>query len=197
MNGYQKASRYIYGVTWRNGQLWNSQQWWRSAAYWRHTYESQGWQLLISYLLAQNISFFACCSAVMEVGFINISPLPTGKALNVVIREGAGGMQEEKGVSVPCSGVPWSPDSCRGQFRQHLASPLKCCARSQFLKLKGTHSIQQLPRSFAWWLQSRVLLAKSRPMNKFCLHSLGNFTVSPEAWHCLWMAFPSTQRTDF
>lgn len=76
--------------------------------------ESQGWQLLIYDLLAQNMSFFSCCSAIMEVGLTNISPLPTSKTWSIVIREGAGGTLGAKGslfhvlVCLAC----WVPAGC-------------------------------------------------------------------------------------
>ena len=149
---------------------------------------------MIYYLLAQNMSSSACCSAIMEMGLVNISPLPTGRALNVVTKEGAGGTLEDKGVSLPCSGGPCSPDSSRGQFLQHLASLLKGCARSQFLKLMGNPgqpaaSPEPLLMASEW-----MLLAKHRPMSSLSHHALGNFTVSSEAWHLPVGGFPQHPR---
>lgn len=170
---------------------------WRSTAYWRHTYESQVWQLLIYYLLAQNIPFFVCCSVIMEVGFVNISPLPAGKALRVVIKEGAGRIRKKgflfhvpvclahqiftghnfphtwlllwKAILDPSSWSLMWPTAARSFHRISCDGfSMECCGR-------GRHS----------WTSSLTTF-------------LGDFIVLSEAWHQHEDCFPQhLQRTDF
>lgn len=76
--------------------------------------------LLTYYLLAQNRPFSFCCSVIMEAAFANISSLPTGKVLSVVIMECVGGTLEEKWVSPPRCASP-------GRFLQGAISLEPSC----------------------------------------------------------------------
>lgn len=129
--------------------------------------------VLMCYLLAQNMPFLACCSVIIEAAFVNTS-LPTGTVLNVVVLEGVGGTLEEIRISLPCSGVLHPPGSYRAQFLWYLPAPVSegCCG-SQFRKLNGIDSSQQLPRNLLGRLQSGVLPGRHGPMNTLSHSSPG------------------------
>lgn len=94
------------------------------------------------------MTFFVRCSAIMEVVFVNISPLPAGRALNFVIREGAGGIREAKGFLFHVL-LCLLASSSRIQLLQSLASLLEGCSQAQSLKRQGTSRLESAQETTA------------------------------------------------